>query len=206
MEDSVKLYLVRHGEVEEKYHGIYGGRIDMELSDQGREQSKSLGGYFSDHRPDAVYCSSMKRALQTLEPIRNGWPEEPLILDALREIDFGEWTGLSWDQVAQRHQAEVFDWLRLLDGGEVAGAESTTDLRARLEPCLQEITGKHAGQSVAIVCHGAVIRSLLSILLDLPLDRLGALDIAYASVTLVEWSPRRAVARFVNHVPWSFES
>ena len=203
MDNPTQLYLVRHGEVEEKYHRIYGGRIDMDLSDLGRRQAEALGGFFKKHKPDAIYCSSMKRALQTLEPIRNGWSLEPVILDDLREIDFGEWTGLEWEEVARRHAAEVFDWLTLLDSGEVAGAESTEDLRARLEPCLQRITEAHETQAVAIVCHGAVIRSLLSILLDMPLDRLGALDVSYASVTLVDWSPKRAVARYVNHTPWS---
>lgn len=206
MENPTKLYLVRHGEVDENYHRIYGGRIDMDLSDLGRRQAESLGGFFRKRKPDAIYCSSMKRALQTLEPIRNGWPAEPVILDDLREIDFGEWTGLEWEEVARKHDAEVFDWLTLLDSGEVEGAESTADLRARLEPCLQRVTDAHETKSIAIICHGAVIRSLLSILLEIPLDRLGALDISYASVTMVEWSPKRAVARYVNHTPWSSES
>ena len=206
MENSTKLYLVRHGEVEEKYHRIYGGRIDMDLSDLGRRQAKALGGFFEKNRPDAIYCSSMKRALQTLEPIRNGGAVEPVILDDLREIDFGEWTGLEWDEVARRHNAEVFDWLTLLDSGEVGGAESTVALRARLEPCLERIVKTHERQSVAIVCHGAVIRSLLSILLDMPLDRLGAVDVSYASVTLVDWSPKLSVARYINHTPWESPS
>ncbi len=206
MENPTKLYLVRHGEVEEKYHRIYGGRIDMDLSDLGRRQAEALGSFFRSHRPDAIYCSSMKRALRTLEPIRNGGAVEPVILDDLREIDFGEWTGLEWDEVARRHNAEVFDWLTLLDSGAVAGAESTSALRARLEPCLKRIVETHERQSVAIVCHGAVIRSLLSILLDLPLDRLGAVDVSYASVTQVDWSPKLSVARYINHTPWESSS
>jgi broad specificity phosphatase PhoE len=206
MEHPTKLYLVRHGEVEEKYHRIYGGRIDMDLSELGRRQAEALGDFFRSRKPDAIYCSSMKRALQTLEPIRNGWSIEPTILDDLREIDFGAWTGLEWDEVARRHEAEVFDWLTLLDSGEVEGAESTVELRARLEPCLDRIVEAHKGQSVAIVCHGAVIRSLLSILLDMPLARLGAVDVSYASVTLVDWSPKLAVARYINHTPWESSS
>jgi len=97
MENPTKLYLVRHGEVEEKYHCIYGGRIDMSPSDLGQRQAAALGEFFQRLKPDAIYCSSMKRALQTLEPIREGWSKEPVILDDLREIDFGEWTWLEWD-------------------------------------------------------------------------------------------------------------
>jgi len=202
-ENPTRLFLVRHGEVEEKYHRIYGGRIDMNLSDRGRRQAATLGNFFQRERPDAIYCSSMKRALQTLALIQDGGALEPVILDELREIDFGEWTGLEWEEVARRHEAEVFDWLTLLDSGAVKGAESTADLRARLEPCLRRILGAHESQAVAIVCHGAVIRSLLSLLLDIPLNHFGAIDVSYASVTQVDWSSPRAVARYINHTPWS---
>lgn len=206
MENPTKLFLVRHGEVEEQYLRVYGGRIDMNLSPRGREQAATLAPFFGRQRVDALYCSSMKRARQTLEPIAKHAVAEPVFLEDLREIDFGEWTGLEWEEVASRHASNVADWLHLLDSGVVNGAESTADLRARVEPCLTRILESHPGQSVAVICHGAVIRLMLSCLLDLPLRRLGGLDVSYAGVTLVEHEGKRNVARYINHTPWSFES
>jgi len=206
MENPTRLFLVRHGEVEERYLRVYGGRIDMNLSPRGREQAATLKPFFARQGLDALYCSSMKRARQTLEPIANRAVDAPVFLEDLREIDFGEWTGLEWEEVASRHESKVADWLRLLDSGVVDGAESTVDLRERVEPCLTRILESHPGQSVAVICHGAVIRLMLSCLLDLPLRRLGGLDISYAGVTLVEHEGKRNVARYINHTPWSFES
>ncbi|MGY8653384.1 MAG: histidine phosphatase family protein [Verrucomicrobiia bacterium] len=206
MENPTKLYLVRHGEVEERYLQIYGGRIDMNLSERGREQAMALGPFFARQGLDAIYCSTMKRARQTLEPIAEHASSSPVFIEDLREIDFGAWTGLSWQEVAKKHESEVADWLHLLDSGEVDGAESTADLRTRVEPCLNRILESHPGQSVAIICHGAVIRQLLSGLLSLPIRELGGIDISYAGVSLIEHDGKRNVARYINNTPWRLES
>ena len=206
MENPTKLFLVRHGEVEEQYLRIYGGRIDMNLSERGHEQATALAPFFSSMGLDAIYCSTMTRARQTLDPIAEHVAATPVFMEDLREIDFGEWTGLTWEAVAKQHESEVADWLHLLDGGEVDGAESTAGLRARVSPCLDRILESHPGQSVAIICHGAVIRVMLSSLLSLPLRELGGIDISYAGVSLVEHEGERNVARYINHAPWRFES
>ena len=206
MENPTKLFLVRHGEVEERYLRVYGGRIDMDLSERGRDQSRTLSPFFAKLGLDAIYCSSMKRARQTVEPITNHASSAPVFIEDLREIDFGEWTGLEWEEVARRHEAKVADWLHLLDSGEVDGAETTAEFRARVEPCLGRILDFHPGQSVAVICHGAVIRLMLSCLLALPLRQLGGIDVAYAGVSLIEHEGNRNVARYINHTPWSFES
>ena len=200
------MFLVRHGEVEERYLQIYGGRIDMNLSERGRSQATALAPYFAQLGLDAIYCSTMKRARQTLEPIAELAAAEPIFFEDLREIDFGAWTGLTWGEVAKQHESEVADWLHLLESGAVDGAESTADLRARVEPCLTRILESHPGQAVAVVCHGAVIRLMLALLLKLPLRELGGIDISYAGVSLVEHEGKRNVARFINHTPWSIES
>ena len=67
-----RLFLLRHAEVEEKYHRIFGGRIDMNLSALGHEQAGKLAGYLAGTTFDAMYVSPMKRAQQTLAPTRSG--------------------------------------------------------------------------------------------------------------------------------------
>ena len=64
-----RLFLLRHGEVEARYHRIFGGRIDMELSPRGHEQAKALADYLATTHFHSIYVSPMTRAQQTLAPL-----------------------------------------------------------------------------------------------------------------------------------------
>jgi broad specificity phosphatase PhoE len=202
MDSPTRLYLIRHGEVEARYHRIFGGRIDMELSPRGREQALVLAGWLRTVHFNAIYSSPMKRAQQTLAPLASKRDVQPRTLDDLREVDFGEWTGLSWQEVHERFKASAFDWLHMLEEDAIPGAESAQRLRARLEPCLRRMLVESPGQTVAVVCHGGVIRMLLAVLLQLPVPKLAHFDIEYASVTVVERRPHRAEVELLNFTPW----
>src|SRR5437899_2720811 len=165
------LFLLRHAEVEARYQRIFGGRIDMDLSPRGHEQAAALAGYLQTKRFDAIYASPMKRVQQTLAPLVNGGAAyAPVIMPGLREVDFGDWTGLGWEQVHAKFNVSAFKWLQQLEQAAIPNAENGETFRARVEPCLREILGAHPGQSVAIACHGGTIRMILSILLELPLS------------------------------------
>jgi broad specificity phosphatase PhoE len=202
MNSPTRLYLVRHAEVEVAYQRVFGGRIDMELSPRGHEQASALAKYMQRISLDAIYTSPMRRVQQTLKPLAAHHPIAAIILDDLREVDFGAWTGLSWEQVHERYQVRAFDWLEKLEQGTIPDAESTAEFKERLEPCLRSILCGCAGQSVAVVCHGGVIRMLLAILLDLPIRKMAGFEIDYASLTLIDCLPHKAEIQLLNFVPW----
>ena len=202
MTPPTKLYLLRHGEVETCYHRIFGGRIDMELSPRGHQQARALAAYLGGTHFNAIYASPMKRAQQTLAPLAENHLVTAVTLADLREVDFGEWTGLSWQQVHERFKVAAFDWLAMLDKAAIPGAESAAQFRARVEPCLQKILHDCCGQTVAVVCHGGVIRMLLSILLELPITKLAGFDIEYASATIVECEAHKNEVQLLNFTPW----
>jgi len=207
MPRPTKLHLFRHAEVEERYHRVYGGRLDMGLSAAGREQARHLAEYARRLGLDAVYASPLLRVRQTLAPLAGNGLPAPVFLDALREIDFGDWTGLSFDQVRDRYQAEPWEWLDWLEHGRLPNAESVPQLRRRLEPCLQEILARHPGETIGIFAHGGVLRLLLARLLELPLPRMVCFDIEYASATEVDLLPGRGVEiQLLNFVPWKMSA
>ena len=201
---STRLYLIRHGEVETKYHKVFGGsRIDMKLSDEGHIQAKRMAEYLHTERIDAIYCSPMSRAQQTLAPLLEKIPHhKPQLLDGLREVDFGAWTGLTWNDVQEKFGISAFDWLDQLHAAAIPEAESAMQFRLRVEPCLQQIIEAHKGQHVAIVCHGGVIRMLLSVLLDIPLTSLGRVQIEYAGVSVVNLHAHKTELQLLNFTPW----
>jgi len=203
MEVVTRLILIRHGEVEERYHRVFGGsQIDMELSERGHRQVQALADYLAPTPPEIVYSSPMRRVQQTLAPLAKQAGLTPVILPGLREVDFGTWTGLSWDQVQERFNQSPFDWLDLLETGGIAEAESTLSFRERVGLSLQQILRDSSGRTVAVVCHGGVIRMLLSILLDLPFRRMNLFEVEYASLTQVLHRARKVEVELHNFTAW----
>jgi broad specificity phosphatase PhoE len=196
------LWLIRHAEVEASFQNVFGGRIDMSLSPRGEEQALALSQYLKGKQFTALYASPMKRVRQTLEPVLTNGAPQPRFVEGLREVDFGCWTGLSWEEVFQKHGVSPYEWLDQLECGSIEGAECAADFRARVAPCIQEILHAHPGQQVGVVCHGGVIRMILSILLELPLPSLGNMQVEYASITQVSWAPGRIRLELLNFTPW----
>jgi len=198
----VRLYLIRHGEVEAQYHRVFGGRIDMELSPRGHEQVAALAAYCHALKIDTIYASPMKRVQQTLAPLAQLSGKVPVIIPGLREVDFGKWTGLSWDQVKKQFGVSPFEWLDQLEDGAITEAETVPDFRYRVETSLRQIFSEFTGESAAIVCHGGVIRMLLSLLLDLPFRQMGRFDVEYASLTRVRYGAPKTEVELLNFTPW----
>ena len=197
-----RLLLIRHAEVEARYQNVFGGRVDMEISPRGHRQAALLADFLRRRKLDAIYASPMKRVQQTLAPFLNNGAPRPVILPDLREVDFGDWTGHGWDAVREKFGVSAFEWLDHLERGTIPNAEPIAAFRARIEPCLREILGRHPGQTVAVFCHGGVIRMMLSLLLVLPLSRMRAFDFEYASVSEIEWQPHRMEIQLLNLTPW----
>jgi broad specificity phosphatase PhoE len=196
------LFLIRHAEVEERYHRVFGGSIDMELSPRGHEQAAALAGWLQRRRLDAIYASPMQRVRQTLAPLAANGSPRPVMVDELREVHFGDWTGLTWDEVRHKFQISAFDWLKEIERATIPNAETAATFRARVEPCLRRILEEHPARNIAIVCHGGVVRMMLAILLDLPLPKTAVFEIDYASVTHVEIFPHKTELQLLNFTPW----
>ena len=202
MENPTRLYLLRHGEVEARYHRVFGGRIDMELSPLGHEQVQALADYFRRHPPHVIYSSPMKRVQQTLAPLARQAGLKPVVIPGLREVDFGVWTGLGWEEVYERFKVSACDWMNQLETGSIAEAESTADFRQRVHAGLQQILEASPCKEVAVVAHGGVIRMLLALLLEMPFARMSAFDIEYASITKVKITPIKTEVELLNFAPW----
>lgn len=202
--ETTRLLLLRHAEVEEAYHRVFGGRIDMEISALGRTQASALAEYVSrKFRLDAIYASPMKRVQRTLEPLLARVPQVPIVDAGLREVDFGAWTGLKWHQIQERFGVTAFDWLENLERGTMPEAEPEELFRRRVDQVLKRIRAEQgSGRTVAVACHGGVIRMALSILLELPLHKMTHLEIDYASLTWVDWRPGKTEMQLQNLTPW----
>jgi len=197
-----RLLLARHAEVEVRYHKIFGGRIDMNLSPRGHEQAALLANFLRTRKLDALYASPMKRVQQTLAPFLKDSDLAQTVVPDLREVDFGDWTGMNWEQVCQKFRLLTHEWLEHIERGVAPNGESGPQFRARVEPALGKIIKRHPGQTVAVACHGGVIRMILSILLEMPLPRTNMFEIEYAGVTQIALNPGHAEIELLNFTPW----
>jgi broad specificity phosphatase PhoE len=203
MSSETRIILLRHAEVEARYQKVFGGRVDMNLSPLGHKQAEALAKYMAAKSFDAFYASPMKRVQLTIAPLLAARPAvQPVILDGLREVDFGDWTGHNWSEVKAKFGVSAFDWLEKLEKAEVPNGENGATFRARVEPCLKQIIKSHHGQTAVIACHGGTIRMILSIVFAMPLSRMEMFDIDYASVSQVDLLPHRSEIALLNYTPW----
>ena len=202
-----RVFFVRHAEVAEQYHRVFGGRLDIELSDRGREQSQVLARWLNRFSFDAIYASPMQRVRQTLDPFLSYTSVKPKVAPDFREVDFGDWTGMGWHEVQDRFGQSAFDWLHQLDRGGFPNGESAADLRLRVGRSWLPILADHADQTIAIFAHGGVIRMLLAMVLDLPITAMEKYEVDYASVSWIDLGHvkagrARTEIQLLNFTPW----
>lgn len=187
-----QLYFIRHGEVEEKYHKVFGGsRIDMALSPLGHQQGEAVAAWLKDTKLDKIYASPMLRVQQTLAPTAQQRGMKPELMPGLREVDFGDWTGHRWDEVQSKFGVSAFDWLEIIENGGIPHGEPVQEIMARVQECLIRIVNAHPHQQVAVFCHGGIIRVMIALLLEMPLMRMAHFNIEYGSISVVELLPER---------------
>ena len=162
---TTRLLLVRHGATTLSAEDRFAGSTDVPLSDEGRHQAARLGSRLADDAIAAVYCSPMRRTIETAALIAEAHKLPPVTRPGLREIDHGHWEGLTRQDVEQRFGDEYARWEE--DPFTVAptGGECGVDVMARALPVIRAIIESHRGQNVLVVSHKATIRLMISSLL-----------------------------------------
>lgn len=151
------LILIRHGETKWNVEGRWQGQADTPLNERGREQACQLARELSGVDIQAIYSSDLQRAMETAQPLALAAGLQIHTDVRLREINQGEWQGLRLNEIQARY-AELYQ-RREQDPLDIAppGGESILQMQQRAFKVLDEILQQHAGETVAIVCHGLTI-------------------------------------------------
>ncbi len=158
----MRLYLIRHGETELNKEFRFIGRTDDPLSAKGLAQAKEAADYLSNADIKAVYSSDLKRATQTAEIIAKPHGLKIKISSDLREIDFGDWEALAYDEIDKLYHGTLKDWLEDPVNTQIPGGEPWDRFRERILSAIREIAGKEKDGNVAVVMHGGPIKLLMS--------------------------------------------
>lgn len=163
-----RIVLVRHGQTAWNREVRFRGRADIELDEFGLKQAEATGRYLAARWPVvAVYASRMRRAMQTAEAIARAHRLTARPLAGLLDIGFGEWQGLSPDEVSQRDPDLLHAWQQAPHTVQFPGGERLDVVQSRVVTALGEVIARHAGQTVALVSHTVVNRVLLCAVLGL---------------------------------------
>lgn len=190
-----RIYLIRHGMPEKSTsEKVYIGVTDIPLSTRGSAEAAQLGRYFLHHLSATttvrILTSPLQRCRQTAEEIQRVLSDggiklsEPSVVEALHEINLGEWEGKRVQEIRE-HFPEVYEARgRALGTYHTPGGESFLEAGVRfqkaIEACLPDM---EESEILLIVAHAGVIRAYLSLLMGRELDHLMDIPLPYASVT-----------------------
>jgi alpha-ribazole phosphatase len=190
------LVLLRHTEPEEDAHGRCYGTLDVGLSPAGHAHARRLADELADLTLDAVYASPRRRALDTAAPIAASHGLQPAADERLRELDFGELEGRTYEDIAASLPDLYAAWMTAPTTVRFPGGESYADLRERAVAACDEIRRRHA--HALVVTHGGVARAVLAASLGMPAEAIFRLDQSYGGLSIVEWIDETPVVRLVN--------
>jgi probable phosphoglycerate mutase len=210
-EPATTLFLVRHGRTAlTEARRISGGTgADPELSLAGRNDAKAVASAVAEigrtgpfahlESPVVVVCSPMRRTRETAEFIAAELGASIEVIEELREISFGDWDGLTNEEVQTAHHAEFLAWQGSWEASPPNG-ESLAIFDERVREAKRIILDRHAGASVVVVAHVMPIRGFVAQALEAGSPAYWRTQISPCSITSIRlWGEQEAEVQFVNY-------
>ena len=158
---ETRVLLLRHGKTSDpdRFHGA---ESDVGLSERGLRQSSVLARHLVDFRPAALYCSGMRRALETARPIAEACGLLPETVADLHEWRMGAISGRNKEEARAVYAGVMKRWAAGERGYKPEGAESYAEIEGRVRQPFEDLVDLAAGRTIVIVSHGMVIRVLFT--------------------------------------------
>ena len=195
-----RLLLVRHGETEWIETSRYQGQSDIELSPSGLRQVERLRERLASEKIDALYSSDLRRAWQTAWIIAQGHKVEIVPCPELREVNFGEFEGKTFEQISQRYLPVEQMWRGENLHARAPRGESLIELATRVAQFIPKIRKHSQEETILLVGHSGSLQVLLCLLLGMKLKHWWRLPFRSASLTIVETYPKGAKLLLLNDV------
>lgn len=183
-----KIYLIRHGETESNRKGIFRGRLDIPLSQNGKEQAADLKRYFENIPVDIVYTSPLQRAVETAEsvfsehtPVKEKW---------LNNLDLGEWSGMEKSLVKERFPEMWENWVNRPESIRFPGGERLDDVHRRSRLFFEKVNAAEA-ETIAAVSHRSVVKVLIAAAVGVERNYYWKFHLDNASVSLLHYEQER---------------
>ena len=193
---TTRIYLVRHA-AHDNVGGYLAGRTPgIALGEAGRAQARRLGKRMSRERIDIIQSSPVQRTRETAQAIADLARREVEVAAALEEIDFGAWSGRTFEDLNTDEHWRRWNAARSITA--TPAGETMLGLQHRVWSHVLAMVAAHAGANIVMVSHADPIRAALAVVMGISLDRLPSFDIAPASISIVDFDPWGATVRLVN--------
>jgi broad specificity phosphatase PhoE len=170
--ETTWLYLVRHGATaanEQVPYVLQGNAMDLGLSPSGERQSQLVADFLTQFPIRHIYSSEMLRARQTAQKIAGRLAVDTTPIAGLHECDVGVWEGLDWNSIREKYPEAHRRFVEDPGQNPYLGGESYGDVQRRARPVIDRLAESHRGESIAIVAHNVVNRSILADVLGIDL-------------------------------------
>jgi phosphoserine phosphatase len=182
----MRLLWIRHGETLWNREFRLQGVSDVELSEKGMEQARRLARDLREE-PVRLFVSPLLRTRSFAAPLAERFSLSPVILADLREMSFGRWEGLRYEDMDETLQQSFAEWCRNPVDVCPPGGEPFSAVTDRAQAALRVITMQmRQGETAAVVTHGGIIRAVVTMLMEMPPAGAGRLSIEPASVTVMD--------------------
>lgn len=182
----MSIYIVRHGETDWNKEGIYQGQTDTSLNENGRQTVRELGKILSRINFSAIYSSDLLRARETAEII-NDFLNVPIYYTRdLRELHFGDWTGISIWEMEEKDPELFRKWQEDPWNISPPGGETFRELTERVIRALEEITERHKNENILVVSHAGPIKAMVFGLLSATGKAYWNIKISHSTVVIID--------------------
>jgi broad specificity phosphatase PhoE len=178
-----KLTLVRHGETEGQSSIRYHGRTDVPLNPAGREQMQRVRAALGVQTFAAVFASTLARSVEAAAIVSQ--TANVTRVAGFDEIHFGDWEGLTAEEIRARDPALYARWLASRGDFQYPGGESTRGFRQRVERALHDVLAHAPQGNLLFVVHKGIVRSVLAELLQLDESQRRELVVPLASIHVI---------------------
>lgn len=180
--------------------GRYQGQTDVPLDDTGSRQASALAQYLSDESIRAIYASDLQRARETARIIAERHACSVQADSRLREINFGRWEGRTHREIENQEPRALVAWHDDPMTARPPGGETLAQVIERVTPVLGELTSRHSDQTALVVGHGAALRVLLCLALDLDPRVYWRFRLDLGSLSQLDLAARSSVLSYLNDV------
>lgn len=185
--DTLRIYLARHGQTDWNALRKLQGQSDTELNATGRDQAILLRSRIEGVPIDQIYSSALKRSRVTAEIAGNG--RSVIALPALNERHLGRFEGLHLGGADAAMEAEYRRRSKSADD-TLDGGESHVQMYARICGAVNDWKVKHRGGSILVVAHGGSNQAILRCLLDLSFEEAERIQQNNDELYLIETAER----------------
>jgi broad specificity phosphatase PhoE len=196
------FHLLRHGEHVLRGRVLAGRTPGVGLSTIGRAEISAVADRLAEEKIEALYSSPLQRTRESAEILAQRLDLLVQCREDLLELDFGEWTGLTFDEVRADERWRLWSTCRSI--ASVPGGESMREVQERVVKALFDLRQTHRDGTVLVVSHGDVIRSALLFALGMPLDFYSRIEVGLASLNTIQIDDHGIRVLAVNERPRIF--